>query len=122
MASSLSFSHFEAVWRTVGGRRTLVLGLDAFAFYRGPYARWNRWSTMRWPARFSRRGPARPGAALVDLWEEAFPLAAVRTLDPGASNADLRLTEEGRIRRTLQPWPAGSVEPSTRLATLTAGR
>src|SRR5262249_38049108 len=35
VASSLSFSHFEAVWRTVGGRRTLVLGLDATAFFRG---------------------------------------------------------------------------------------
>src|SRR5262249_59516456 len=37
-ALSLSFSHFETVWRTIGGRRTLVLGLDAIAFYPGPYA------------------------------------------------------------------------------------
>ena len=35
---SLSFGQFEAVWRAVEGRRTLVLGLDAVAYYRGPYA------------------------------------------------------------------------------------
>ncbi len=37
-ALSLSFSQFESVWRTVSGKRTLVLGLDSIAFYRGPYA------------------------------------------------------------------------------------
>lgn len=96
-ALSLSFSQFEAVWRMVGGRRTLVLGLDAIAFYRGPYA------------------PVEPvlhhalAAALLPpwnssgpvplwwtLWEEAFPLVAVRTLDPEASDADLRLPKEGK--------------------------
>lgn len=96
-ASSLSFSHFEAVWRTVGGRRTLVLGLDAIAFYRGPYAPvepliHHALAAALLPP-WKGAGPAPVWWA---LWEEAFPLAAVRTLDPGASDADLRLTAEGR--------------------------
>jgi len=96
-ASSLSFSHFEAVWRTVGGRRTLVLGLDAMAFYRGPYAPvgpvvHHALASALLPAW---KGPG-PAPVWWALWEEAFPLAAVRTLDPDASDADLRLTEEGK--------------------------
>jgi hypothetical protein len=97
VASSLSFSHFEAVWRTVGGRRTLVLGLDAIAFYRGPYAPvepvlHHALAAALLPAW---KGPG-PTPVWWTLWEEAFPLAAVRTLDPGASDADLRLTEESK--------------------------
>jgi len=96
-ASSLSFSHFEAVWRTVGGRRTLVLGLDAIAFYRGPYASMepvihHALAAALLPAW---KGPG-PVPVWWALWEEAFPLAAVRTLDPGANDADLRLTVEGK--------------------------
>ena len=96
-ASSLSFSHFEAVWRTVGGRRTLVLGLDAMAFYRGAYAPvepvvHHVLASALLPAW---KGPG-PAPVWWALWEEAFPLAAVRTLDPDASDADLRLTEEGK--------------------------
>jgi hypothetical protein len=97
IASSLSFSHFESVWRTVGGRRTLVLGLDAIAFYRGPYA---PLEPVVHHALAAALLPAwkGPGAAPLwwTLWEEAFPLAAVRTLDPGSSDADLRLTDEGK--------------------------
>lgn len=97
VASSLSFSQFEAVWRNVGGRRTLVLGLDAIAFYRGPYAPMEpvihhalaRALLPAW------KGPG-PAPVWWTLWEEAFPLAAVRTLDPQASDADLRLTDEGK--------------------------
>jgi len=97
VASSLSFSQFEAVWRNVGGRRTLVLGLDAIAFYRGPYAPMEplihhalaRALLPTW------KGPG-PVPLWWTLWEEAFPLAAVRTLDPGATDADLRLMEEGK--------------------------
>jgi hypothetical protein len=96
-ASSLSFSHFEAVWRTVGGRRTLVLGLDAMAFYRGPYAPVEPVVHHALAAALL-PGWKGPGQIPVwwALWEEAFPLAAVRTLDPGASDADLRLTDEGK--------------------------
>jgi hypothetical protein len=96
-ASSLSFSQFEAVWRTVGGRRTLVLGLDAMAFYRGPYAPvepvvHHALAAALLPAW---KGPG-PVPVWWTLWQEAFPLAAIRTFDPGASDADLRLTDEGK--------------------------
>jgi hypothetical protein len=96
-ASSLSFSYFETVWRTVEGRRTLVLGLDAMAFYRGPYAPvgpvvHHALASALLPAW---KGPG-PAPVWWALWEEAFPLAAVRTFDPDASDADLRLTEEGK--------------------------
>lgn len=96
-ASSLSFSHFEAVWRTVGGRRTLVLGLDAIAFYRGPYASVEPVTHHALAAALlpAWKGPG-PAPVWWALWAEAFPLAAVRTLDPGASDADLRLTAEGK--------------------------
>jgi hypothetical protein len=97
VASSLSFSQFEAVWRNVGGRKTLVLGLDAIAFYRGPYA---PMEPVIHHALASALLPAWKGPGPVPLWwtlwNEAFPLAAVRTLDPGVSDADLRLMEEGR--------------------------
>ena len=97
VALSLSFSQFEAVWRTVGGQRTLVLGLDAIAFYRGPYAPVD---PIIHHALASALLPAwkGPGAAPLwsTVWEEGFPLAAVRTIDPGASDADLRLPAEGR--------------------------
>ena len=97
VALSLSFSHFEAVWRTVAGRRTLVLGLDAMAFYRGPYAPLepvvhHALAVALLPAW---KGPG-PVPVWWALWEESFPLVAVRTLDPGASDADLRLTDEGK--------------------------
>jgi hypothetical protein len=96
-ASSLSFSHFEVVWRTVGGRRTLVLGLDTMAFYRGPYASLEPVVHHALAAALLPpwKGPG-PPPIWWTLWEEAFPLAAVRTLDPAASDADLRLTEEGK--------------------------
>jgi hypothetical protein len=97
VALSLSFSHFEAVWRNVSGRRTLVMGLDAISFYRGPYAPveplvhhalasalLQGWKGL---------GPAPLWWA---LWEEGFPLAAVRTLDPDATDTDLRLGAEGK--------------------------
>jgi hypothetical protein len=96
-ALSLSFSHFETVWRTVGGRKTLVFGLDAIAFYRGPYAPvepvvHHALATALLPPWSG------PGAVPVwwTLWEEAFPLVAVRTLDPEATDADLRLTPDGK--------------------------
>jgi hypothetical protein len=97
VALSLSFSQFEAVWRTLGGRRTLVLGLDALAFYRGPYAPvepviHHALAAALLPAW---KGPG-PVPLWWALWEEAFPLAAVRTLDPGASDADLRLGSAGK--------------------------
>jgi hypothetical protein len=97
VALSLSFSQFEALWRTVRGRRTLVLGLDAIAFYRGPYAPvepvvHHALSSALLPAW---KGPG-PVPVWWALWEEAFPLAAVRTLDPGTSDADLRLPDEGK--------------------------
>jgi hypothetical protein len=97
VALSLSFSQFEAVWRTLRGRRTLVLGLDAIAFYRGPYAPvepvvHHALSSALLPAW---KGPG-PVPVWWALWEEAFPLAAVRTLDPGTSDADLRLPDEGK--------------------------
>jgi len=97
VASSLSFSHFESVWRTVGGRRTLVLGLDAIAFYRGPYAPLEPMVHHALAAALLPvwKGPG-PAPLWWTLWEEAFPLAAVRTLDPASSDADLRLTEEGK--------------------------
>ena len=96
-ALSLSFSRFETIWRTVGGRKTLVFGLDAIAFYRGPYA---PMEPLVHHALASALLPpwAGPGPAPVwwTLWEEAFPLVAVRTLDPGATDADLRLTQDGK--------------------------
>ena len=97
VASSLSFSQFEAVWRTVSGRRTLVLGLDAIAYYRGPYAPMDPVvhhalaSALLPPW----KGPG-PAPLWWTVWEEGFPLAAVRTIDAGVSDADLRLPNEGR--------------------------
>jgi hypothetical protein len=97
VALSLSFSQFEAVWRTVSGRRTLVLGLDAIAYYRGPYA---PVEPVVDHALASALLPPWKGPGPVPLWwavwEAGFPLAAVRTLDPAVSDADLRLPEEGR--------------------------
>jgi hypothetical protein len=97
VALSLSFSEFEAVWRTVAGRRTLVLGLDAIAYYRGPYAPIeplidHALASALLPA-WKDTGPA---PLWWTLWEEGFPLAFVRTFDPGATDADLRLPAEGR--------------------------
>lgn len=96
-ALSLSMSQFEAVWRTVAGRRTLVLGLDAIAFYRGPYAALDpvvhhALASALLPGW---KGPA-PAPVWWAVWEEGFPLAAVRTMDPAASDAALRLPEQGR--------------------------
>lgn len=96
-ALSLSFSQFEAVWRTVSGRRTLVLGLDSIAFYRGPYAPVD---PLIHHALASALLPVWPGPGAAPLWwtvwEEGFPLLVVRTLDPGVSDADLRLPADGR--------------------------
>ncbi len=97
VASSLSFGQFEAVWRTVSGRRTLVLGLDAIAYYRGPYAPVE--PVIHHALASALLAPWKgPGPAPVwwALWEEGFPLAVVRTIDPGATDADLRLPDEGR--------------------------
>ncbi len=97
VALSLSFGQFEAVWRTVSGRRTLVLGLDAIAFYRGPYAAMEPVVHHALAAALL-PGWKGPGAAPLwwSVWEEGFPLAAVRTLDPGVSDADLRLPQDAR--------------------------
>ena len=81
----------------MAGRRTLVLGLDAIAFYRGPYAPvdpvvHHALASALLPGW---KGPA-PAPVWWAVWEEGFPLAAVRTMDPGASDADLRLPEQGR--------------------------
>ncbi|MGZ3480276.1 MAG: hypothetical protein ACXU81_07990 [Myxococcaceae bacterium] len=96
-ALSLSFGQFEAVWRTVSGRRTLVLGLDSIAFYRGPYAPVD---PLIHHALASALLPAWAGPGPAPLWwtvwEEGFPLVVVRTLDPGVSDADLRLPAEGQ--------------------------
>lgn len=101
-ALSLSMSQFEAVWRTVAGRRTLVLGLDAIAFYRGPYAPVEPVVHHALAAALlpGWKGPA-PAPLWWAVWEEGFPLAAVRTLDPGASDADLRLSGEGHDPASL---------------------
>ena len=96
-ALSLSFGQFEAVWRTVSGKRTLVLGLDSIAFYRGPYAPVD---PLIHHALASTLLPAWAGPGPAPLWwtvwEEGFPLVVVRTLDPGVSDADLRLPAEGQ--------------------------
>ncbi len=96
-ALSLSFGQFEAVWRTVSGKRTLVLGLDSIAFYRGPYAPVD---PLIHHALASALLPAWAGPGPAPLWwtvwEEGFPLVIVRTLDPGVSDADLRLPAEGQ--------------------------
>ncbi len=96
-ALSLSFGQFEAVWRTVSGKRTLVLGLDSIAFYRGPYAPVD---PLIHHALASALLPAWAGPGPAPLWwtvwEEGFPLVVVRTLDPGVSDADLRLPAEGQ--------------------------
>jgi len=97
VALSLSFSQFEAVWRTVKGHRPLVLGLDTIAYYRGPYAPVE--PVVHHALAAALLPPwAGPGPAPLwwAVWEAGFPLAAVRTLDPGASDADLRLPDEGR--------------------------
>jgi hypothetical protein len=102
VASSLSFSQFEAVWRTVSGRRTLVLGLDAIAYYRGPYAPvepvvHHALASALLPPW---KGPG-PAPLWWAVWEEGFPLAVVRTIDPGVTDADLRLPAEGREPASL---------------------
>lgn len=95
VALSLSFGQFESVWRTVSGKRTLVLGLDAIAFYRGPYAPLEPLLQHALASALlpGWKGPG-PAPLWWTVWEEGFPLAAVRTLDPGATDAELRLTSE----------------------------
>ncbi|HSP18963.1 MAG TPA: hypothetical protein VLQ79_05600, partial [Myxococcaceae bacterium] len=97
VALSLSFSQFEAVWRTVSGQRTLVLGLDSIAFYRGAYAPVDPVIHHALAAALlpSWTGPG-PAPLWWAVWEEGFPLVLVRTLDPGVSDADLRLPAEGQ--------------------------
>jgi hypothetical protein len=74
-----------------------VLGLDSVAFYRGPYAPVDPLihhalaSALLPPW----TGPA-PAPLWWTVWEEGFPLLVVRTLNPGVSNADLRLAAEGQ--------------------------
>jgi len=129
VALSLSFSQFETVWRTVSGRRTLVLGLDAIAFYRGPYAPveplvHHALASALLPGW---KGPG-PAPLWWTLWEEGFPLAAVRTLDPDATDADLRLGDEGkdpaylaRLARRVRGAIDSTKEPDRRQLTGTLG-
>ena len=98
VALSLSFSQFEAVWRTVSGKRTLVLGLDSVAFYRGPYAPvdpliHHALASALLPRVDRDRPRARSGGR---SGKRGFRSLVVRTLDPGVSNADLRLAAEGQ--------------------------
>jgi hypothetical protein len=92
VALSLSFSQFEMVWRTVNTRRTLVVGVDTMAFYRGPYA---NLAPLLDHALAQAVLPDWPeaGAAPVwwELWETGFPLQVARTLNPEANDADLGL-------------------------------
>jgi len=89
---SLSFGEFEAVWRTVGGRRTLVLGLDALAYYRGPYANVAPVLDHAFARGLLPAGSGKGDAPLWwSLWEEGFPLLVARTLNPDATAADLGL-------------------------------
>jgi hypothetical protein len=91
-ALSLSFSQFEMVWRTVNAHRTLIVGVDTLAFYRGPYANLAplldhalaQAVLPDWPE---------PGPAPVwwELWQAGFPLHVSRALNPEANDADLGL-------------------------------
>jgi len=129
VALSLSFSQFEAVWRTISGRRTLVLGLDAIAFYRGPYAAVD--PVVHHPLAAALVPPWKgPGPAPLwwTVWEEGFPLAAVRTVDPGVSDADLRLGDEGKdpaslaaLARRTRAALDSTKEADRRVFTATAG-
>jgi len=89
---SLSYGEFEALWRKVGGQRTLVLGLDTLAYYRGPYANVapvldHAFTRGLLPAWSGKGDPP----LWWSLWEEGFPLLVARTLNPDASAADLAL-------------------------------
>jgi hypothetical protein len=101
---SLSFGQFEAVWRAVEGRRTLVLGLDAVAYYRGPYA---NVAPLLDHALAHQLLPAwnKPGDPPLwwSLWEQGYPLLVARTLNPDATAADLALP---RHRTPATPLPA----------------
>ncbi len=96
-ALSLSFGQFEAVWRTVSGKRTLVLGLDSIAFYRGPYAPVD---PLIHHALASALLPGVdgtwPGAAVVDGVGGGVPAGRRPHARPGVSDADLRLPAEGQ--------------------------
>ena len=89
---SLSFGRFEAVWRTVRGEKTLILGLDALAYYRGPYANVaplldHAFARSLLPVWGGKGDPP----LWWSLWEEGYPLVAARTLNPDATPADLNL-------------------------------
>ena len=89
---SLSFGGFEAVWRTVRGQKTLVLGLDAIAYYRGPYANVaplldHSFARNLLPAWAGKGDPP----FWWSIWERGYPLVVARTLNPEASPADLNL-------------------------------
>ncbi len=92
VALSLSFSKFEMVWRTVEARRTLVIGVDTLAFYRGPYANLAplldhalaQAVLPDWPE-------AGPAPVWWELWKAGFPLQVARALNPDANDADLGL-------------------------------
>src|SRR5262249_61235469 len=70
-------------------------GLDAIAYYRGPYATVEPVVHHALAAALLPPGPE-PAPLWWTVWQTGFPLAAVRTIDPGATDADLRLSEEGR--------------------------
>lgn len=122
-ALSLSFSQFEAVWRTVSGKRTLVLGLDSIAFYRGPYAPVDPPSTTPSPRRCSRCGPGpaprrcggRCGRRDFRWWSSARST-------PGSATPTSGSRPRGKTRRTSRRWPGGSGVRSTRPAMRTGGR
>ena len=89
---SLSFGRFEAVWRTVRGQKTLVLGLDAVAYYRGPYANMaplldHAFARSLLPVWSGKGDPP----LWWSLWERGFPLLAARTLNPEATPGELGL-------------------------------
>jgi hypothetical protein len=101
-ALSLSFSRFETVWRTVDARRTLVVGVDTLAFYRGPYANLaalldhalGQAVLPDWPQ-------AGPVPVWWELWQAGFPLQVARSLNPDATDSDLGLGTVAQDRAYL---------------------
>ena len=122
-ALSLSFSQFEAVWRTVSGKRTLVLGLDSIAFYRGPYAPVD---PLIHHALASALLPAWTGPGPAPLWwtvwRRDFRWWSSARSTPGSATPTSGSRPMGRTRRTSRPWPGGFAARSTRPATPTGAR
>jgi hypothetical protein len=121
VALSLSFSQFEAVWRTVSGKRTLVLGLDSVAFYRGPYAPVDPLihhalaSALLPPW----TGPA-PAPLWWTVWEEGFPLLGRPNAQPGGQQR--RPAARGRGAGPGVPRRAGPASPGALDSTRDADR